>query len=136
MKDAMKPVLKLLFVALLVCFALSRPSILRASETYYQCDAQWTHDYSVLTQWMSQCMACTHQGGPPNYQYCYTTTYAASEYIPDPTNPGQKILVQVPSSYQTCAEINQSDEGCVGACVSGFNEQFQQYWIADCPAIS
>lgn len=117
----LQPLLKLALVGVLVCLILSRPHSVRADG--YLCDAQWTQDYSNLTQWMNQCMVCTHQG-TPNYQVCYTLDYPIQDSSGDTVGY---------SSYQTCNEVNESAQQCVNDCAYGFNQQFQQYFAADCP---
>lgn len=120
----LQPVLKLMFVGMLACLILSQPHSARASGTEYQCDAQWTQDYANLTEWMNQCMVCTHQG-TPNDQVCYWIDYPT--VVNGQTNGF--------SDYYTCNDINESAQACVNNCVDGFNQQFEGYFNADCSPI-
>jgi hypothetical protein len=129
---AVKPVLKLLFVASLIVWTLSRPTVARADGGYYQCDAQWTTDTTSLTQWMNNCMICTHQGGPPNYQFCYITTYAVPVWV---WVDGEQSLQYTPSSYNACDDINQSAESCISQCTTEYNQQWNEYFSQDCTLV-
>lgn len=129
----MKMTLKLLFVALLASWALARPHVARADGTYYQCDAQWTQDYSQLEQWMGQCMSCTHEG-MPNYQVCYTIPEALTE---QQCQNGQcQEYTYGTSDYTTCNQINESAQQCVSSCVYEFTQAYNQDFTADCPPVS
>lgn len=69
----MKPILKLLFVALLIGWALSRPAPVVAQSGGYwaSCDSGMSACTTAATQWMSNCVNndCPHQGS--SGQWCF-----------------------------------------------------------------
>ena len=111
----MKPILKLLFVVVLVGMVMSRPQKARADGTEYTCTEPGMYNCTQsATQWMSQCIAgCPKQGSESEFEYYYVVNsggvYEITEefyYAPESGD----------SCYNTCDdEMNSLIEECLSS---------------------
>lgn len=69
----MKPILKLLFVALLISWAFSRPPAVSAQGQNYTCSEPGMYNCTLsASEWMGQCIAeCPKQGSDEEFDYNY-----------------------------------------------------------------
>ena len=121
----MKAFVKLLFVVLLIGWALVWPGTVRAAGDFpvgqYQCTNPWTACYNSTTQEMAQCMGRCYEYGGGQEELCYNTvdtiTYSDGDYIVD--------------TAQTCNEVPSGEYTCAQACVNNFGFEmgncFSQY---------
>jgi hypothetical protein len=103
---ATQPILKALFVAVLVVLALSRPSPARAQGQCYTCESgpMGSCEQSAQ-QWMVGCVnGCPHQGDPT--QVCYSALQC--------TGSGSTLDCEY---TQDCTDYPSSGVSCVQQCI-------------------
>lgn len=101
----MKPIIKLLFVALLIGVTLSLPSKVRASSGQYVCTSQFPECYIPAESVLGQCMnGCMNGSGGPGSQLCWGTmtevNYQDGYYFYDV----EQICDTVPNGSVSCAQ--------------------------------
>lgn len=108
----MKPIVKLLFVALLIGVTLSLPSKVRASSGEYVCTSEFPECYSGAEQALSQCAnRCTEDGGGGQQtQVCWA----------QPSIVGYSDGTYIVNIDTICDPVNYSGANCVQQCVNVF----------------
>jgi hypothetical protein len=115
----MKPILKLLFVALLIGVALEMPTKVKASGGEYNCSNEYFGQcMTSTTQWMGQCAyGCTYEnnsGGTE--QVCFTTIYSGC------LDNGDGTCTYYESPYSDCENVPYYGASCVSGCASTLYE--------------
>lgn len=114
----MKPILKLLFVALLVGWVLSRPTTAKATD-YWECQSgpMGACEQSAVA-WMGQCTGgCPHQG--EETQYCYSAETCNSDY----TSCGLQMF---------CPDVPQPAISCIQGCINYMNQLMNSCYQSYC----
>ena len=121
----MKALLKLAFVALLVCFILTWPRVARADYQVgpYLCSSDYETCTNNATQTIDQCMAdCFDTGNDGTYeQICYNEA-EINAY----NNGGQSYIVYIDWTT-TCNDVPQQGYTCAQTCANNY-----QYQVNSC----
>jgi hypothetical protein len=122
----MKSVIKLLFVGLLVTFALARPyQVIAQSGQYYSCSVGVGACMQSAEEWMGNCVNddCPHQGSPE--QFCFGFANCSCNNLTC-TN-GETCF---PDSI--CWDGPSSAGSCINSCISEMNNLVNQCYSEYC----
>lgn len=112
----MKPFVKLLFVALLIAWAMSMPTKVKASGTTYTCGPGMGSCEGSAEEWMGECINwdCYNNGSP--YNGCYGWFYE--------TPSGSW------AEESSCGEYVGGD--CIQTCMDEMNNLINACYSANC----
>jgi hypothetical protein len=121
----MKPILKLLFVALLIGWVLSRPSPARADGKTFSCNGEFGTCSSQAQQWMSSCMTdCTDTGSGGTYvQVC---DGLSCRFLGEGDGQDGAVVYSEGCSYGGCFSAPSGAASCVQSCVDEMDNLMNQ----------
>jgi hypothetical protein len=123
---ALNPILKMLFVALLIGWALGRPSPASGQSQYYNCNSAGMGScMQSAQQWMVGCInGCPHQGSPEEYCYSFPNCYCQQ------LNCSNNIEICITEGI--CADYPSSGQNCVQTCTNQMDNLVNQCYANNC----
>jgi hypothetical protein len=129
----MKPIVKILFAALIICVSLVLPKTTHASSGM-TCQSPGVNQcLSGLTSELYQCIGtCIYQGnGAPTttYSFCYPTVSCSPVW--STTSPGT-VAYWACGAGTACTSVPSTNPSCTQSCVNTYNPQLNSCYTQYC----